>query len=100
MCVTEDLAAARQAVREQLGYFPHIPFYARMFAASGFAGSEESGWTDEMLDSVLIAGDEETVALKVREMMEWGADEALASVVTVGDAEESRMRTMRLLAGI
>ena len=98
VCVTDDLAAARQGVREQLGYFPYNPFYARMFEAAGFAGSEESGWTDEMLDSVLLAGDEETVALKIREMFEWGADEVLASIVTVGDSEESRMRTMRLLA--
>ena len=98
VCVTDDLAAARQAVRDQLGYFPYNPFYARMFAAAGFAGSDESGWTDEMLDSVLLAGDEETVALKIRDMFEWGADEVLASIVTVGNAEESRMRTMRLLA--
>ena len=98
VCVTDDLAAARQAVRDQLGYFPYNPFYARMFAAAGFVGSDESGWTDEMLDSVLLAGDEETVALKIRDMFEWGADEVLASIVTVGDAEESRMRTMRLLA--
>ena len=100
VCVTDDVAGARDAVREQLGYFPYIPFYARMFAASGFPGSEESGWTDEMVDSVLLAGDEETVALRVREMQEWGADEVLASVVTVGDDAESRMRTMRLLAEV
>lgn len=98
VCVTDDVAGARQAVKDQLGYFPYIPFYARMFAASGFPGSEESGWTDAMVDSVLLAGDEETVALKIREMFDWGADEVLASIVTVGDAGESRMRTMRLLA--
>lgn len=100
VCVTDDVAGAREGVREQLGYFPHIPFYARMFAASGFAGSEETGWTDEMVDSVLLAGDEETVALKIREMLEWGADEVLGSIVTVGDADDSRMRTMRLLAEV
>ena len=98
VCVTDDVAGARDGVREQLGYFPYIPFYARMFAESGFPNSEESGWTDEMLDSVLLAGDEETVALKIREMHEWGADEVLASVITVGDADDSRIRTMRLLA--
>ena len=100
VCVTDDVAGARDGVREQLGYFPHIPFYARMFEASGFPGSEESGWTDEMVDSVLIAGDEETVALRIREMQEWGADEVLGSIVTTGDSEESRMRTMRLLGEI
>lgn len=100
VCVNDDIAAARQGVREQLGYFPSTPFYARMFAEAGFQGSAESGWTDEMLDSVLIAGDEATVAAKINEMFDWGADEVLASIITVGDAAESRLRTMRLLASV
>ena len=100
VCVHEDLDAARQGVREQLGYFPSTPFYARMFAAAGFQGSAQSGWTDEMLDSVLLAGDEDTVAAKIRAAFDWGADELLASVITVGDAAESRRRAMRLFAQI
>ncbi len=100
LCVNEDLTAARQAVREQLGYFPYTPFYARMFASAGFQGSAQTGWTDEMLDSVLIAGDEAAVSDKVGSMFAWGADEVLASIVTVGDADESRRRTMRLLADV
>ncbi len=100
VCVTDDVAAARQGVREQLGYFPYTPFYARMFAAAGFKGADESGWTDEMLDSVLLAGDEAAVAGQIREMFDWGADEVLASIITVGDADESRIRTMSLLASV
>ena len=100
VCVNEDLAAARQGVREQLGYFPSTPFYARMFAAAGFQGSAQTGWTDEMLDSLLIAGDEGAVAAKIEALFAWGADEVLASVITVGDADESRLRTMRALGAM
>ncbi len=98
VCVTDDLAAARQGVRDQLGYFPYTPFYARMFAAAGFQRADDTGWTDEMLDSVLLAGDEAAVAAQIRAIFDWGADELLASIVTVGDPDESRLRTMRLLA--
>jgi F420-dependent oxidoreductase-like protein len=99
VCVDEDVEAARNAVRKQLGYFPSSPFYARMFADAGFPNSPETGWTDEMLDSVLLAGDEATVAEKLAEVFSWGAAEVLATVIPVGDApEKSAERTMQLLA--
>lgn len=100
VCVNEDLEAARNGVREQLGYFPKTPFYARMFERAGFAESEVTGWTDEMLDSVLIAGSEEQVADKLNEIFAWGGAEVLASVITVGDAEASRERTLKLIAQV
>ncbi len=100
VCVTEDLEAARNGVREQLGYFPTTPFYARMFERAGFAESDQTGWTDEMLDSVLIAGSEEQVAEKLNEIFAWGGSEVLTSVITVGDSEASRERTMKLIAEV
>ena len=73
VCVTEDLEAARNGVRARLGYFPSIPFYANMFAEAGFAGTPDSGWTNEMLDEVLIAGDEAAVAERIQTVFDWGA---------------------------
>lgn len=100
MCVIDDLEAARNGVREQLGYFPTTPFYARMFERAGFSESEHTGWTDEMLDSVFIAGNEEQVAERLNEIFAWGGAEVLASVITVGDAEASGERTMKLIAEV
>ena len=93
VCVTEDLEAARNGVRARLGYFPSIPFYANMLAEAGFAGTPESGWTDDMLDEVLIAGDEAAVAERIKTVFEWGADELLATPIPAGDEE----RTLRFL---
>ena len=98
VCVTEDLEAARNGVRARLGYFPSIPFYANMFAEAGFAGTPESGWTDEMLDEVLIAGDEAAVADRIRTVFEWGADELLATPIPAGDdPAATEERTLKLL---
>ncbi len=98
VCVTEDLEAARNGVRARLGYFPSIPFYANMFAEAGFAGTPESGWTDEMLDEVLIAGDEAAVADRIRTVFEWGADELLATPIPAGDdPQATEERTLKLL---
>ena len=98
VCVTEDLEAARNGVRARLGYFPSIPFYANMFAEAGFSGTPESGWTDEMLDEVLIAGDEAAVADRIRTVFEWGADELLATPIPAGDdPAATEERTLKLL---
>lgn len=98
LCVTEDIEAAREGVRRQLGYFPASPFYANMFIEAGFAPSPDASWTDEMLDAVLISGDEETVTARIQEIFDWGGAEILASVVSSGDeAEASVTRSLELL---
>ena len=61
----------------------------------------ESGWTNEMLDAVLISGDEAAVVEEVRAIFDWGASELLASVVPAGaDAGASEERTLKLLASL
>ncbi len=101
VCVTEDLDAARDGVRARLGYFPGIPFYANMFAEAGFSGTPDSGWTNEMLDQVLIAGDEDAVADRINTVLEWGATEILATPIPCGDdPSATEERTLKLLAQI
>ena len=99
VCVHEDVEAVRAGVRAQLGYFPLSPFYASMFAEAGFAGSADTGWTDQMLESVVILGDEGAVTERLEGIFAWGASEVLATVVTPqGGGDEASDRTMRLLA--
>ena len=101
VCVTDDLDSARDGVRARLGYFPANPFYANMFAEAGFADSPESGWTNEMLDEVLIAGDEATVAERIQTVFDWGASELLATPIPAGDdPAATEERTLRLLAEV
>ena len=100
VCVTDDLDAARDGVRARLGYFPSIPFYANMFAEAGFEGTPDSGWTNEMLDEVLIAGDEATVAERIQTIFDWGASEVLLTPVPAGDDPDTDARTLKLLAEV
>ena len=101
VCVHEDAGDVREGIRRQLGAFPRTRFYARMFAAAGFPNSPDLGWTDDMLDSVAISGDESTVSEKLKQVFGWGASEVLATVITVGDDRAaSAERTMRLLAQV
>ena len=99
VCVDEDGVKIRAATRQRLGSFPRTTFYAQMFTAAGFPDPAETGWTDEMLDSVVVSGDEAEVADRLKQLFDQGASEVLATVVPVGDAtEESAERTMKMLA--
>ena len=100
LCVSEDVDAVRNSIRSQLGYFPTTPFYARMFATAGFPNSEQTGWTDDMLDAVGIWGNEEAVTAKIQEIFSWGASELLATVVPDGSGDASIERTLKLLASV
>ncbi len=99
--VHENVSEVRSAVREQLGYFPRSPFYAAMFAEAGFANAPETGWTDAMLDAVVISGDEKAVARRINDIFAWGASEVLATVVGAGrDKQASSERALKALASI
>ncbi len=101
VCVNENVNLARDGVREQLGNFPRTVFYSQMFEAAGYPNSLETGWTDDMLDAVLVSGDEATVVSRLKGILNWGASEIIATIVTVGDDKESSAeRTMRALAHV
>ena len=82
VCVHENTEEVYAAVREQLAGYPRLPFYAAMFEAAGFPGAAETGWTDQMLDSVLVCGDEAEVEKGIERIFELGASEVMASVIT------------------
>ena len=82
VCVHENMEEVYAAVRDQLAGYPRLPFYAAMFEAAGFPGAAETGWTDQMLDSVVVCGDEGEVAKGIERIFELGASEVMASVIT------------------
>ena len=54
-----------------------------------------------MLEAVVISGNEETVAGRLRQLLSWGATELLVSVITAGDSRTvSWERTVRTLAEV
>lgn len=69
-------------MRDELDFYPRLPFYAAMFEAAGFPRAQVSGWTDKMLDSVVVCGDEAAVARGIERIFELGASEVMATVIT------------------
>ena len=101
VCVHDDPDEVRAAAREQIANYPRLPFYSQMLADAGFPEAKEGTWSDAMLEAVVLSGGEERVALRLRELFDWGAEEVIVSPITAGqDGEASRERTLRLVAEV
>ena len=102
VCVHDDVAEMRAAVREQMSNYPASLFYQQMFAEAGFPEAlETSEWSDGMMDAVVLSGDEATVRERLMEMFAYGATELVLSPVVAGsDRNGSLERTLRLVAEV
>ncbi len=98
ICISEDRNGSRDAVRDQLGIYPSIDFYARMFEQSGFEITQKTGWTDEMIDSILITGNEEQAAKQLDNLFDSGVSEILASVVSNPSGPDTSERSKKFIA--
>ena len=84
-----------------MSIYPRLPFYAQMFADAGYPEAKElSGWSDGMVDAVVLWGDAETVRQKVRGLVDYGVSQVIAHPIIVGDAEASWNAALDALAGV
>ena len=100
--VHENYEEVKDAALEEMAYYPTAPFYQQMFALAGFPEAEElNGWSDRMLQEIVISGPEESVAPRLQQFFDVGAGEVLVSIIPAGpDKPASWERTAKLLAGL
>lgn len=73
-----DRAAARARGREQLAAYPRLPFYRAMFADSGWPMAEgDTSWPDDLLDHLVLSGNDDQIVAGLRHWLESGVDELL-----------------------
>jgi F420-dependent oxidoreductase-like protein len=98
VALSQNGAATLAAARRQLSAYARQPFYTAMFAAAGFPVDERAGMSDDLLDNLVVAGDEATVGARLAALLDAGLDELLVMLVPTGDAEAEIARLSRLLA--
>jgi F420-dependent oxidoreductase-like protein len=76
VCITTDRADARAAATAGLAAYPNLANYNAMFRAAGLDSS--NGWSDEMVDGVVMHGDEAAVEAKLRGLFAAGVGEVIA----------------------
>lgn len=100
-CVHDDLAEARAAGLAQFNHYPRRAFYRNMFIEAGFPEAASGEMSPAMADSILIAGNEQAVETRLRNIAAAGIDEVLLSVVGAGrDEATSVERTLQCLGAL
>ena len=97
VAVGTDRAAVRAAAREQLGYYAAAPFYARMFADAGYPLAPDGGVTDELIDALVVSGDDGAIAAQLEERLDRGLDELLVSLIAGADRRADEDALLRIL---
>jgi F420-dependent oxidoreductase-like protein len=98
--VSSDLEAVRAAAREAFGLAARLPFHAAVLRRLPVTGADRTlseGWSDALLDAVVVSGDEDEVAARLREHREAGAAEIAVAPLDLADDPGARPRTLALL---
>jgi probable F420-dependent oxidoreductase len=94
-----DPQLARQYAREPLGYLGTMPHYRAHFRRMGFTEDDVSQLSDRLVDGLVSWGDETTIAARVAEQRQAGADQVAVSLIT-GSSELPRTQWRRLAAAL
>lgn len=102
IALTTDAAALRTAVEANLPHYPRWPNYQEMFVAAGHPEARDGRWSDAMIASTVLHGDDATVARAVETFMAVaGVDELILSTLPVGDDRAAATRrTLDFIAAL
>ena len=99
VALNEDRQAVLEGLRLQSDsgrFFGRLSFYAHMFADAGFPVSPDGSWSDELVDNLVISGNEATIVARLRELLALGLDELLIMPLPVADPK-ALSQLMRLV---
>lgn len=96
--VSDDEAAVKQVGRERLAMYTRLPFYQAMFAAAGHPEAKDGVVSDDLVEDLILTGDEAKVTTGIRRFLDGGVDELIISLLPAGSNTERDVdRTFRLL---
>ncbi len=96
----QDRHEVLAASRKQISRYARLPFYANMFADAGFPVGPDGTMSDDLIDSLVVSGDEATIEKRIVEFLAAGLDEILLMPVAVADPKGEQERLMRLIGGL
>jgi F420-dependent oxidoreductase-like protein len=96
----QDRPEVLMASRKQISRYAHLPFYANMFANAGFPVGPDGTMSDELIDNLVVSGDEAAITSRLNELLAAGLDELLVMPILVMDPTTELERLMRILGGL
>jgi alkanesulfonate monooxygenase SsuD/methylene tetrahydromethanopterin reductase-like flavin-dependent oxidoreductase (luciferase family) len=97
VALNEDESAAHAAARKRVQTYTPLPFYTTMFADAGFPVTPDGTGLDALVRSLVVFGNETTIAQQLTQLLTQGLDELLLLLVPVQDASQERARLTQLI---
>lgn len=97
MIVSEDAAAVRAAAKQQIGFYPTIPYYSQMLQDAGFPEAARGELSDRMIDELVVHGSAAQVKERLRTLPSFGVNELLATVIEPANDAKAFERTVKVL---
>ncbi len=95
--MSTDREAVIEATRKQISRYGRLPFYAHMFAESGHPVASDGTMPDDLIESLVISGVDNTIAARFSQLLTNGLDELLVLIVPVKDADQERAQLANLI---
>jgi alkanesulfonate monooxygenase SsuD/methylene tetrahydromethanopterin reductase-like flavin-dependent oxidoreductase (luciferase family) len=95
--LSNDADAARAAAKRSLSVYARLPFYTNMWAAAGYPVEADGLVSNDLIDNLVVMGDEAAVAARLRELLDSGLDELLLNGLLVGSREDAADEQNRLI---
>jgi F420-dependent oxidoreductase-like protein len=98
VALSTDAASVSAAAKKHLAGYTGVPFYANMFAASGYPAQPNGQVSDALVENLVVSGDEAAVVARLHSLLETGFDELLLSSLPMGVAAAERTRLFQLVS--
>jgi alkanesulfonate monooxygenase SsuD/methylene tetrahydromethanopterin reductase-like flavin-dependent oxidoreductase (luciferase family) len=95
--LSADRAAAREASKRGLRNYTRLPFYTNMWEAAGYPLQADGSASDELIDHLVVTGDETAVAGRLEELLDSGLDELLLTNLPIDDPQGEWVRLARFV---
>ncbi|MDZ7727496.1 MAG: LLM class flavin-dependent oxidoreductase [Dehalococcoidia bacterium] len=95
--VSTDTEAVYQQAVQQVGFYQRLPFYEAMWVEAGYEEAKGEEFTRRMFEGLIIHGDEQQVADRIRGLKDYGAGEIIAMPLLLQNDRQARDRTVKLM---
>jgi F420-dependent oxidoreductase-like protein len=94
---SQDHNSVMVAGHKMFDMYAKLPFYVKMFADAGFPQISDKKVTDDLVNNMIISGNEDTLATSFINLLATGLNELIISLVPVVDEVHEQTQLMRLI---
>ena len=97
VALSQDHDSVTVAGHKMFDMYAKLPFYVKMFADAGFPLTSDKNVTDDLVNNMIISGNEDTIATSLTKLLDSGMDELMVTLVPVIDEKHEQTQIMRLI---